>query len=73
MRRLALLPLSLVLAVTLQAADDPVVFKSDVAMTRVDAQVVDSDGRIVTGVEKSDFVVDGRCKTMGSWTRRSRI
>lgn len=31
-------------------------------MTRVDAQVVDSDGRVITGLDKSDFVlrVDGR-------------
>ncbi|MBV8895784.1 MAG: VWA domain-containing protein [Acidobacteriaceae bacterium] len=41
----------------LHATDDPVVFKSDVAMTRVDAQVTDSDGRIITGLEKSDFVL----------------
>jgi hypothetical protein len=46
----------------LGAADDPVVFKSDVAMTRVDAQVVDSDGRIITGLRKEDFVLrlDGK-------------
>jgi VWFA-related protein len=45
-----------------RAADDPVVFKSDVAMTRVDAQVVDSDGRIITGLRKEDFVLrlDGK-------------
>jgi hypothetical protein len=49
-------------ATALYAADDPVVFKSDVAMTRVDAQVVDSDGRIITGLDKSDFVLrlDGK-------------
>ena len=42
-------------------ADEPV-FKSDVAMTRVDAQVVDRDGRAITGLERSDFVlrVDGQ-------------
>jgi hypothetical protein len=39
----------------LRAADDPVVFKSDVAMTRVDAQVVDSHGRIITGLRKEDL------------------
>jgi VWFA-related protein len=62
MRHLLLLPLCLAIALTLRAGDDPVVFKSDVAMTRVDAQVVDSDGRIITGLDKSDFVlrVDGR-------------
>ncbi len=37
-------------------ADDPV-FKSDVAMTRVDAQVLDSSGRAITGLEVGDFVL----------------
>lgn len=44
------------------AADDQVVFKSDVAMTRVDSQVVDRDGRAITGLQAGDFIlrVDGR-------------
>ena len=44
------------------AADDPVVFKSEVAMTRVDAQVVDATGRPITGLQAKDFVlrVDGK-------------
>jgi VWFA-related protein len=45
------------------AADDaPLVFKSDVAMTRVDAQVVDAAGRPITGLQVKDFVlrVDGK-------------
>lgn len=57
MSRLFVIPLLIASAVALQSADDPVVFKSDVAMTRVDAQVVDSDGRIITGLEKNDFVL----------------
>jgi VWFA-related protein len=50
------------LATVVPAADDPVVFKSDVAVTRVDAQVVDHDGRTVTGLQREDFVlkVDGK-------------
>lgn len=32
-------------------------FKSDVAMTRVDAQVVDRDGRAITGLEVQDFIL----------------
>ncbi len=42
-------------------ADEPI-FKTDVAMTRVDAQVLDRDGRAITGLERSDFVlrVDGK-------------
>jgi VWFA-related protein len=69
MRRLVLLPLYVITAATMWAADDPVVFKSDVAMTRVDAQAVDSDGRIITGLEKSDFVlrVDGRVVPISSF------
>src|SRR5947199_8239214 len=49
-------------SVSLFAADDPAVFKSDVSMTRVDAQVVDSMGRPITGLEVNDFVlrVDGK-------------
>lgn len=43
-------------------ADDSVVFKSDVALSRVDAQVVDRDGHAVTGLNARDFVlrVDGK-------------
>jgi VWFA-related protein len=43
-------------------ADDPVVFKSDVALSRVDAQVVDRNGRAITGLQARDFVlrVDGK-------------
>ncbi|HEX4771154.1 MAG TPA: VWA domain-containing protein [Bryobacteraceae bacterium] len=46
----------------LAADDDPTVFKSDVAMTRVDAQVVDAAGRPITGLQARDFVlrVDGK-------------
>lgn len=56
-----LLPV-LLLTTVVWAADDPVVFKSDVAVTRVDAQVVDHDGRTVTGLQREDFVlrVDGK-------------
>lgn len=43
-------------------ADDPVVFKNEVAMTRVDAQVVGSTGRPIVGLQVKDFVlrVDGK-------------
>jgi len=42
-------------------ADDPI-YKSDVALSRVDAQVVDRDGRAVAGLGVRDFVlrVDGK-------------
>ena len=56
------LPLLLLFAMHVSAADDPVVFKSDVALTRVDAKVVDQQGRAITGLEINDFVLrlDGR-------------
>jgi hypothetical protein len=59
--RYILFPLVLALAASATAGDQ-VVFKSDVAMARVDAQVVDGDGRAVTGLQAGDFVVtvDGR-------------
>ncbi len=42
--------------------DSPAVFKTDVALTRVDAQVLDQSGRAVTGLRAEDFVlrVDGK-------------
>lgn len=61
--RYFLVPIVLALAaVTAAAADEHVVFKSDVALTRVDAQVVDGDGRAITGLQAGDFLVsvDGR-------------
>ena len=55
------IPILIAFAVVVSAKDDPVVFKSDIAFTRVDAQVVDRDGRTVTGLDRQDFVlrVDG--------------
>ena len=49
-------PFGLLIA-TFAYADDPVVFKSDVALTRGDAQVVDQDGRAITGLQANDFVL----------------
>jgi hypothetical protein len=49
--------LAFVCAVCLPAADDPPVFRADVALTRVDAQVVDREGRIVTNLQANDFVL----------------
>lgn len=55
--KLLLAILFLSVLVVVPAVADDVVFKSDVALTRVDAQVVDNTGRPVTGLQKSDFVV----------------
>ena len=49
--------LLLVCVTSLAAGAEDVVFKSDVAMTRVDAQVLDRNGRAVAGLETNDFVL----------------
>ena len=38
-------------------AQDPIVFRSDVSLVRVDAQVVDHDNRAITHLQADDFVV----------------
>jgi hypothetical protein len=52
----------MLVAASAVASDDPVVFRSDVALTRIDAQVVDRSGHSITGLEANDFVLrlDGR-------------
>jgi VWFA-related protein len=51
---------AVVLSLTAQEPD--VVFRSDVSLVRVDAQVVDRDNRAITGLRVSDFILreDGR-------------
>ena len=39
------------------AQDDSLVFKSDVSLVRVDAQVVDRNNRAITGLQREDFVL----------------
>ncbi len=53
-------------------ADDPV-YKSDVALSRVDAQVVDRDGRAITGLQARDFVlrVDGKLQPVKNFDSES--
>jgi VWFA-related protein len=65
MRRIAHIPpLALVLLIAAFAApaDDDVVFRSDVSLVRVDAQVVDSSNRAITHLNVEDFVLreDGK-------------
>ncbi len=71
MKRLIALFFSVVLGAL--AADEPVTFKSDVAMTRVDAQVVDVTGRPITGLEWKDFVlrVDGKPQPIRNFASES--
>lgn len=52
-----LIALFLVAAVEMMAKDDPVVFKSNVALARVDAQVVNREGRAITDLQREDFVL----------------
>jgi VWFA-related protein len=47
----------LAFAGVLSAADDDVVFRSDVSLVRVDAQVLGRDNRTVTGLRAEDFVL----------------
>lgn len=44
-------------ALLLAAPDDTKVFRSDVSLVRVDAQVVDRDNRAITGLRAEDFVL----------------
>jgi VWFA-related protein len=62
MKSKSLLAVLLISAAPVFAGDDPVVFKSDVTLTRVDVQVLDRDGRAVTGLGVKDFVLrlDGK-------------
>lgn len=56
LRPFTLLGCSVILAMCLSAApDDPVTFKTDVALTRVDAKVTDGQGRVITGLGVQDF------------------
>jgi VWFA-related protein len=41
----------------LASGDEPVVFRSDVSLVRVDAQVLDRNNRAITGLHAADFVV----------------
>lgn len=41
----------------LSAGDGDVTFKSDVSLVRLDAQVVDRDGRSITGLQRGDFIL----------------
>ncbi len=45
------------MAVTAVFAQGDVVFRSDVSLVRVDAQVLDSTGRAITGLTRSDFIL----------------
>src|ERR1700733_3812625 len=62
LRAAYLLPLACALGTGLLAADDDVVFRSDVSLVRVDAQVVDASNRPIIHLKATDFVLreDGK-------------
>ena len=62
MNRLAVLPLLLAVAAFAADEEETIVFRSDVSLGRVDAQVLDRSGRAVLGLQADDFVllVDGQ-------------
>lgn len=66
-----MLVLWLVLPAVLAANEDEVVFRSDVSLARVDAQVLDRSNHVVTGLDAEDFVllVDGKPQTIRNFAR----
>jgi VWFA-related protein len=62
LRGIYLLLLAGALGTGLSAGDDDVVFRSDVSLVRVDAQVLDSTNRAIVHLKASDFVLreDGK-------------
>jgi VWFA-related protein len=61
----------LVASIVLLADDQKVVFRSEVALARVDVQVVDRNNRAITGLDKSDFVLreDGKIREITNFAR----
>ncbi|MFL6414833.1 MAG: VWA domain-containing protein [Bryobacteraceae bacterium] len=73
MPRLISLLVAITCTLAVFAEDDPAIFKSDVAMTRVDTQVVDSLGRPITGLQVTDFVlrVDGKVQPIRNFSNEN--
>jgi VWFA-related protein len=72
MFRIALIPLfSFLAAGLLSAAEEEFVFRSDVSLVRVDAQVVDRGNRPITGLTVEDFVLleNGKPQTIRNFAR----
>jgi VWFA-related protein len=61
-RAVSLLLLACALGTVLSAGDDDLVFRSDVSLVRVDAQVLDSTNRAIVHLKATDFVLreDGK-------------
>ena len=73
MRTVCVTLLALASAGFLPAADSPVVFRSDVSLVRVDAQVIDRDNRPITGLRPEDFVLreEGRPQPIRNFAREN--
>lgn len=72
MTRLGLfLLLAFTVPACLPAADDDLVFRSDVSLVRVDAQVVDRDNRALTNLTATDFVLreNGQAQEIRNFSR----
>jgi VWFA-related protein len=63
------LALAIGVLTSISAGEDEVVFRSDVSLVRVDAQVLDRDNRAITGLRITDFVLrdEGRTQQIKSF------
>jgi VWFA-related protein len=70
MNRAVILISTLTAALPVWAQDTNIVFHSDVALVRVDAQVVDRDNRAITHLRQEDFIVreEGRPATIRNFS-----
>ncbi len=70
MNRAVILIASFAAALPVWAQDTNIVFHSDVALVRVDAQVVDRDNRAITHLRQEDFIVreEGRPATIRNFS-----
>ena len=62
----------LLLALPLTGAEDDKVFRSDVSLVRVDAQVVDVNHRTIAGLRREDYDDDTK-KVIGLVIRRGHV
>jgi VWFA-related protein len=69
--RISILALVMAVVGLLWAGDGDVVFRSDVSLVRVDAQVLDRDNRAVTGLRAEDFILldEGRARQIRNFAR----
>ncbi len=73
LKRGTVLSLSIAVATAFSQDGGGVVFRSDVSLVRVDAQVLDSSGRAITGLEQRDFVLreEGRDREIRNFSNEN--